>query len=84
MRRSIRRRCGRWRVTHARDLPDVGVNTAAPDFRRYAAAARDVLARYEPEDRRLRLKAAEDLAAMPVEVQLFGLEPDAAQKKSGT
>jgi hypothetical protein len=71
-------------VTHARDLPDVGVNTAAPDFRRYAAAARDVLARYEPEDRRLRLKAAEDLAAMPVEVQLFGLEPDAAQKKSGT
>jgi hypothetical protein len=61
-------------LAHAKDLPDVRVNRAAPDFGRYAVVARELVHQYEPEDRRRRLEAAQALAAMPAGVRLFGIE----------
>jgi hypothetical protein len=63
-------------LAHAADLPELGVGGDAPDFGRCAEAARALLDKYEAEDRRLRLEAAAHLATMPVEVRLFGVEPD--------
>jgi hypothetical protein len=73
----------RLAIELAGDLPGTELDPGWPDFDAYAAAAREAMDHLGAEDFEARDAAVERLEDMPVRVQLFGLEPSHARRKSG-
>jgi hypothetical protein len=79
----VRSPLGRLALELASDIPGAEIDYVRPDFDAYAAAAREAFDGLEGEDWDVLEVAVERLAAMPVRVQLFGMEPRKAGQRSG-